>query len=91
MRGIRVLFAPFGLPDATCICNAGRTEVWHRDIRNVQLTQTFFQRILSTGRIGIGSSASSGMEIDVAGLRDPDEIKTLIDRHRAKADKASKD
>jgi uncharacterized membrane protein YdbT with pleckstrin-like domain len=67
------------------------TEVWHRDIRNVQLTQTFFQRILSTGRIGIGSSASSGMEIDVAGLRDPDEIKTLIDRHRAKADKASKD
>ena len=61
------------------------TEVWHRDIRNVQLTQTFAQRILGTGRIGISSSGQSGIEIDVSGLRDPDEIKAMIDRYRAEA------
>ena len=61
------------------------TEVWHRDIRNVQLTQTFFQRVLGTGRLGISSSGQAGIEIDVSGLRNPDEIKTLIDKYRAKA------
>ena len=59
------------------------TEVWHRDIRNVQLTQTFAQRILGTGRIGISSSGQAGIEVDVSGLRDPDEIKALIDKYRA--------
>ncbi len=61
------------------------TEVWHRDVRNVQLTQTFFQRIFSTGRIGISSAAQSSIEIDVAGLRDPDKIKSIIDQHRMQA------
>lgn len=63
------------------------TEVWHRDIRNVQLSQTFAQRILGTGRIGISSSGQAGIEIDVSGLRDPDEIKKLIDKYRAAAKK----
>lgn len=58
------------------------TEVWHRDVRNVQLSQTLFQRIFDTGRIGISSAAQSSIEIDVAGLRGPDDIKKLIDRYR---------
>ncbi|MGB7328021.1 MAG: PH domain-containing protein [Rubripirellula sp.] len=62
------------------------TEVWHRDVRNVQLDQTFFQRILDTGRIGVSSAAQSGIEIDVSGLRGPDKIKDIIDKYRAKAD-----
>ncbi|TWU59343.1 Bacterial membrane flanked domain protein [Rubripirellula tenax] len=62
------------------------TEVWHRDVRNVQLDQTFFQRILDTGRIGVSSAAQSGIEIDVSGLRGPDKIKGIIDSYRAKAD-----
>lgn len=61
------------------------TEVWHRDIRNVQLSQTFFQRILGTGRIAISSAGQAGIEIEVTGFRDPDEIKNIIDRYRAKA------
>jgi len=62
------------------------TEVWHRDVRNVQLDQTFLQRILDTGRIGISSAAQAGIEIDVCGMRSPDKIKNLIDGYRAKAD-----
>ncbi|MEM9586135.1 MAG: PH domain-containing protein [Planctomycetota bacterium] len=58
------------------------TEVWHRDVRNVQLSQSFLQRILGVGRIAISSAGQSGIEIDVSGLSNPDEIKSIIDRHR---------
>ncbi len=58
------------------------TEVWHRDVRNVQLDQTFFQRIFDVGSIGISSSGQSGLEIAVTGIPDPDGVKALIDRHR---------
>ena len=63
------------------------TEVWHRDVRNVQLYQTFFQRMLNTGRVGISSAAQSGIEIDARGMSNPDQIKELIDGYRAAADK----
>ena len=58
------------------------TEVWHQDVRNVQLNQTFFQRVLGVGQVGISSSGQSGVEISVAGIPDPDLVKNLIDQHR---------
>jgi len=58
------------------------TEVWHQDIRNVQLDQSFLQRILDVGTIGISSAGQSGLEISVSGIPDPDRIKQLIDQHR---------
>ncbi len=58
------------------------TEVWHGDVRNVQLDQTLLQRMLGTGRIAVSSSGQAGIEIDVNGMPDPDAIKSLIDRHR---------
>jgi hypothetical protein len=61
------------------------TEVWHRDVRNVQLHQSFSQRLLDTGRIGVSSAGQGGIEIDVSGLRDPDQIKGIIDEHRSRA------
>ena len=61
------------------------TEVWHRDIRNVQLTQSFPQRMLGTGRIGISSSGQDGIEIEAVGFKNPDEIKHLIDQYRREA------
>lgn len=65
------------------------TEVWHRDVRNVQLHQSFLQRVFNVGRVGISSAANAGTEIDVSGLRHPDLIKELIDKHRMKAKKAA--
>ena len=62
------------------------TEVWHRDVRNVQLDQTFGQRLFNTGRIGVSSAAQSGVEIDVSGMLAPDKIKDIIDSYRAKAE-----
>jgi uncharacterized membrane protein YdbT with pleckstrin-like domain len=58
------------------------TEVWHQDVRNVQLNQTFFQRLLGVGSLGISSAGQSGLEISVAGIPDPERVKDLIDRHR---------
>ena len=58
------------------------TEVWHQDVRNVQLDQTFFQRVFNVGRLGISSSGQSGLEISISGIPDPDQVKELIDRHR---------
>ena len=58
------------------------TEVWHQDVRNVQLNQTFFQRLLGVGSLGISSAGQAGLEISVSGIPDPDQVKNLIDQHR---------
>lgn len=67
------------------------TEVWHKDVRNVQLHQTFLQRVLGVGRIAVSSAGQSGIEIDVSGLSDPDDIKALIDKHRVRANEDDDD
>ncbi len=58
------------------------TEVWHQDIRNVQLDQTLLQRILNVGKIGISSAGQSEVEINVSGIPDPERVKQAIDEHR---------
>ncbi len=58
------------------------TEVLHRDVRNIQIDQSVFQRLFGVGSIGISSAGQSGIEIQVPGVRHPDGIKALIDRYR---------
>ena len=58
------------------------TEVWHQDVRNVQLEQTFFQRIFGVGTIGISSAGQNEIEVNVSGIPDPERVKELIDQHR---------
>jgi len=58
------------------------TEVLHRDVRNIEIDQSVFQRLFGVGRIGIASAGQSGVEIQFTGVRDPDGVKALIDRHR---------
>ena len=57
-------------------------EVFHENVRNVQVNQSFLQRILNVGYIGISSAGQAGMEIEVNGIPDPDEVKRLITEHR---------
>ena len=59
------------------------SEVWHSDVRNVMLRQSFFQRIFGVGMIGISSAGQGGMEISVSGIPDPDRVKQLVDEHRS--------
>ncbi len=57
-------------------------EVYHSDIRNVQVYQTFFQRLFRTGTISIASAGSGEAEIIVSGMRDPGKVKEILDRGR---------
>ena len=57
-------------------------EVFHTDVRNVQLSQSFLQRLLDAGTVGISSAGQSGLEIDVPGLPDPGKVRDLINARR---------
>lgn len=59
-------------------------EVFHTDIRNVQLDQSFFQRLFDVGTIAISTSGQEGIEISVAGIPHPQQVRDLIDEHRRK-------
>lgn len=63
------------------------SEVWHSDVRNVQLYQSFFQRIFDVGMLSVSSAGQSGVELAVQGIPDPDRAKTLIDDRKRAADK----
>ncbi len=58
------------------------TEVRHKDVRNVSLTQSLVDRLLGIATISIGSSGQSGDEITVRGITQPDHVKKLISQHR---------
>ncbi len=58
------------------------TEVWHQDIRNVQMNQSFLQRILNVGTIGISSAGQNEVEVKVSGIPHPEKVKNAIDTHR---------
>ena len=52
------------------------------DIRNVLVGQNLFQRIFGVGSIGVSTAAQSGLEIEVAGLPNPERVKAIIDEQR---------
>jgi hypothetical protein len=54
------------------------TDVLHQDVRNVQVKQTFLQRIFGVGYVGVSSSAQSGVEIEVSGIPFPEDVRQLI-------------
>lgn len=64
------------------ILSKSTTEVWHDNVRNVQLSQSFLQRILGVGKLGISSAGQSGMEIEINGIPDPEQAKSIIDANR---------
>ena len=64
------------------ILSKNTNEVWHTDVRNIQLRQGIMQRVFGVGRIMISSAGQSDVEIDVDGLPDPEKIQEIIDAHR---------
>ena len=65
------------------------TEVWHRDVRNVQIEQTFFERLFALRRLGISNAAQSCIEVEVSGLRGCDRVKQIVDKHRVGQSRAA--
>lgn len=59
------------------------SEVLHDNIRNIQIEQTFLQRLMNVGTLSIASSGQEGVEIQVEDLPGPDDIRKVIDLYRA--------
>ncbi len=58
-------------------------DVFHENVRNILVRQTFFQRLMGVGYVGISSSGQEGIEIEINGIPDPDGVKQIIDDCRA--------
>lgn len=54
-------------------------DVFHENVRNIVVRQSFFQRIFGVGYVGISSAGQSGIEIEVNGIPNPDQVKEIID------------
>lgn len=57
-------------------------DVFHSNVRNIQVRQSFMQRLFNVGWIGISSAGQAGLEIEVNGMPDPGKVKEIIDDHR---------
>lgn len=64
------------------ILSKATSEVWHENVRNVQMEQSLGQRIFGVGKLGISSAGQSGMEIEISGISNPEKAKKIIDQHR---------
>ena len=58
------------------------SEVLHDHVRNVEIKQSFLQRVFKVGYIGISSAGQDDIEIQVHDIPKPYEIKKLIDEYR---------
>lgn len=58
------------------------SEVFHADVKNIQVEQSLIQRITNTGKIKISSAGQNDFEIEIQGMPRPYEIKGIIDLHR---------
>ena len=58
------------------------SEVLHDHVRNVEIRQTFLQRVMGVGYIGISSAGQDEIEIQVSDIPRPYKVKEIIDRYR---------
>lgn len=64
------------------------SEVYHTDIRSINFIQSLEQRLFRTGTIEIGTAGTSGVEIKVSGLSNPEKIKQILEEQRRKVKSA---
>jgi len=57
-------------------------EVYHSDVRSIQVSQRFGQRIFGVGTVGISSAGQSAIEIEATGIPDPNTVRELINANR---------
>jgi membrane protein YdbS with pleckstrin-like domain len=55
------------------------SEVYHKDVKNVQVDQSALQRLFDIGTIKISSAGQADFEISVEGIQNPNIVKQIID------------
>jgi uncharacterized membrane protein YdbT with pleckstrin-like domain len=69
----------------TGILSKHTNDVYHEDIKNIQVRQSLFQRMFGVGALAIASAGTGGVEIAIAGIPDPNRIKEIIEEQRRRA------
>lgn len=64
-------------------------EVEAGDIRNVILTQSFFERLVGTGTVGLSTSGGDGVEVTLVGVPEAEAVKELVRQARLNAPKSA--
>jgi uncharacterized membrane protein YdbT with pleckstrin-like domain len=64
------------------ILSKSTNELWHSDVRNVQIQQSFFQRIMNVGTVNISSGGQADIEIIAKGIPDPHKVHSIIEEQR---------
>lgn len=80
---LTVLFTKLSITNSRTILRRGiisrfTTEVQHDDIRNIQVDQTMFERIVGVGDVAISSSGQDDLEVDVDGIPQPNRLAKMI-------------
>ncbi len=57
-------------------------EVYHTDVRNVQVSQSMLQRVFQVGKVGVATAGHGDVEIVASGMPDPQKVKNIIDQYR---------
>lgn len=58
------------------------SEVLHDHVRNIEIDQTFMQRVMRVGKIGVSSSGQDGIEVQIERIPNPRKIRDIIDLYR---------
>jgi predicted RNA-binding Zn-ribbon protein involved in translation (DUF1610 family) len=57
-------------------------ELRHDQVQDIQITQTFPQRVLGVGRFGLDGGGTDDVEIVVDDMPDPARLRELVDQYR---------
>lgn len=58
------------------------TELEHRDVKNIQVSQGPVQNLMNTGTLRLSSAGQAGMELTMTDIEDPQSVRDLIYRQR---------
>ena len=59
-----------------------QNEIWIKDMRGANLVQGIWQRLIGVGNISVGTAATAGTEICMAGIRNPQKVVDTINSLR---------
>jgi uncharacterized membrane protein YdbT with pleckstrin-like domain len=62
----------------TGITSTRESEIRVNDVRDIEITRTFFQKMAGTGVLSLSTSGENGMEIQIAGLNQPERVREIV-------------
>jgi uncharacterized membrane protein YdbT with pleckstrin-like domain len=84
---INTLFVTLTITEKRTILQKGffsrhTREVFHSNIRNIEIEQTLMERIFNVGTMRLASAAHSEFEIAISGIKNPMALRDLINKYR---------